>query len=141
MALINETNRDRLLVQRDAIERIETKGTILMGFALVALQFVFTLDHFDLWLYAALGAYLVALGAGVVVIVPYRHDYPPDPVAMFDLYASRSVEDALEALAATRAAAFGFNVPRARKKAVAWWVSLAALIGAILLTGISLVRG
>ena len=89
--LINETMRDRLVPQRDAIDRIETKGTVLLGFSIAAAQ----------------------------------------------LYVTQSVSISELRLAGARTIAFEANVPLAKRKERFYWLMLAALLAAALLSILS----
>jgi hypothetical protein len=140
ISTVNDSIRDRLIVQRDSIERIETKGTLLLGFAIAASQFLLTRfdDTSTGWTVLALVAYGLAFIAGLVAIAPYRHDYPPDPVPFFVNYGNQPPDVVVRTLAASRAVAYVENASRARTKGIAWWFTVALLAAAVALSGLAL---
>src|SRR5262245_49660777 len=106
LRFIAATIFERLRAQRTAIERMETKGTILVGFTVAAAQFVIVADGLhNGWRIAALAAFALSFAFGIVVIRPYRHNEPPDPVQFYDIYRDSDLAEVLGVLSATRAAA------------------------------------
>ena len=75
----------RLETQRTSIERLETKGSIILGFVVAAAQIVLVTNVVDrFWKAAALVAYLLAFWYGLLVVRPYKLDFPPDPKGLID---------------------------------------------------------
>ena len=138
-ALIAETNRDRLIAQRQATERIETKGTILLGFALAALQFLVTrTDANTAWQVAAVVAYGLAFASGLVVVVPYQDKFPPDPAGFLVAFQEAPLHLAQKFLAGMRARAFTENVKLTKRKERFWWLTLSLLAIGVALSSISI---
>ena len=137
--LISETLRDRLVAQRDAIDRIETKGTVLLGFSIAAAQFYDAKSGAIIALRAAaLGAFGLAVVFGLFVVRPYEHRYPPEPTDFFAGFVDQPVHVVEKWLASARANAFEANVALARRKERFYWLMLAALIAAALFSILSL---
>ena len=85
--LINETTRDRLVSQRDAIDRIETKGTVLLGFSIATAQFYVTQsDAISELRVLALIGFVLAVAFGLFVVRPYEHRYPPEPQEFYEAF-------------------------------------------------------
>ena len=142
LRILADVIRDRLVVQRDAIERMETKAVFLLGVAVTAAQFVITADGLNPWWQGfALAAYGLSFIYGLVVVAPYRHNYPPEPKVLFEEYHDSSPRAVLNVLAATRAVAFEINVKAARRKTKAWWRTLVLLVVAVALSGVAAVSG
>lgn len=87
LRIIADSNLDRLTVQRSAIERLETKGAILLGFAVTAAQLTLLADDLIIgWRIAAIVAYAASFLAGLAVVAPFKHAHPPEPKVFYDRY-------------------------------------------------------
>jgi hypothetical protein len=130
--LINEAIKAVLDDQIAGIERIETKGTILLGFSITAAQFLLTQHQFNhAWRSAALIAFAVAFVFGTVVVAPYRAHYPPSPVGFFQAFQTAPPVLTEKFLAGIRARDYKKNKRIARRKERFWWLMLGAIILAV----------
>ena len=137
--LINETMRDRLVSQRDAIDRIETKGTVLLGFSIAAAQlYVAQSVEISELRVAAFVAFGLATAFGLFVVRPYEHRYPPEPTDFYAAFIDEPAHIVEKWLASSRADAFEANVPLAKRKERFYWFMLATLVAAALLSILSL---
>jgi hypothetical protein len=136
--LINETVRDRLVAQRDAIDRIETKGTVLLGFSIAAAQLYVTqsVSISELRI-VCLVAFGLAVVFGLFVVRPYEHRYPPEPSDFYGGFLDTPAHIVEKWLAGARTIAFEANVPLAKRKERFYWLMLAALLAAALLSILS----
>ena len=76
--LLNATVLDRLNAQRTAIESIETKGTLLLGFDVTAAGIYLTASGVDGWLKtAALATFALSAAFGVMVVRPTSTNFHP----------------------------------------------------------------
>lgn len=130
--------RDRLNVQRTAIERIETKATVLLGFAAAAGQFVLSSDATGWWLWSSLALYGASIMSGVLAIGIYEHSYPPEPRRLVHAYLDVPKVQLLDVLARTRADAFYENAGHMRTKRRAWIATLILLILAVVCSTVAL---
>jgi hypothetical protein len=137
--LLSETTRDRLLAQRDSIDRIETKGTVLLGFAIAIAQLYVTQSDAvtELRVLAFVG-FALAVVFGLFVVRPYEHRYPPEPLEFCETFLEVRSLLIDKWLGAARAEAFEANVLPAKRKERFYWLTLAALIGAAVVSVVSL---
>ncbi len=141
LELAEQVVRDRLQAQRTAIERIETKATVLLGFAAAAVQFVLRSEASGPWLVAGLIFYGLSLLAGLAAIGLYEHRYPPEPGRLVQAYLDLPKAHVLDVLVRSRADAFYENGRHMRRKRIAWQATLVFLVLAVLLSGIALEVG
>lgn len=116
LALANDLIRERLEAQRTAIERIETKATLLLGFAAVGVQLLVTTDARGAWVVVALLAFSGVFVAGIAAIALYEHRFPPDPGRLVASYLHLPRAHVLDVVVRTRAEAFYRNTAHLRSK-------------------------
>lgn len=139
LELANHLLEERLASQKAGIERIETKATLLMGFAVVGAQFVVR-EARGGWTAAAVISYLLALAFGVIAIALYEHDEPPRPSRLVEAYLGQPRASLLDVLVRTREAAFYTNQRHALRKRRAWIATLGFVAVAVLLSATALWR-
>lgn len=136
---INAATLERLLAQRSAIESIETKGTLLLGFSLAALQLYLVQSDFHMYFRVlALASYGIAAAFGVIVIKPYEAVFPPEPMWFVAGFREEGEANVHRWLAAARVKAFETNVGVADRKKEFWWRTLVALGFAVVFSALSL---
>lgn len=137
--LLSETTRDRLVAQRGSIDRIETKGTVLLGFAIAIAQLYVTQPDAiaELHVLAFIG-FALAIVFGLFVVRPYEHRYPPEPSEFYEMFLEVRSLLIDKWLGAARTEAFETNVLLARRKERFYLLTLAALIGAAVVSIASL---
>ncbi len=138
LELAERVVRDRLQAQRTAIERIETKATVLLGFAAAAVQFVLRSETSGGWLIASLVFYGLSLLAGLAAIGLYEHRYPPEPGRLVQAYLDLPKAHVLDVLVRSRAEAFYENGRHMRRKRWAWQATLISLVVAVVLSAVAL---
>jgi hypothetical protein len=134
LELINAELTDRLARQTQADAQIDTKAALLVGYVAAASSFLATRHSQPVLTWLALAAFAAAAGFGIAALaVSARHDAPA-PRPFYNEYAQRPKAVALAALAARRVNVFESNLPRHKRKAKRWWISLVALmIGVVLM--------
>lgn len=132
LQLLNEELSARLARQSDSGARIEAKATFIVGFASAAAQFLATRHSNVALAVLAYSFYALSFAAGVLAIAVARYD-DTEPRPLLDHFASEPEPKVLAVLAATRVKMFERNAGKHRRKAVLWWVGVAALaIGLVL---------
>lgn len=125
-ALLNEEMRERMAVHRAATERVETKATILLGFSVTALQFLFDRGGDSGWRNLSVGAFLVAIGLALVVVL-VRASGELDPAVYLEQLWNVSPPAAASELARARLHQFEWNRRRHRWRVGLWRGSACAL--------------
>jgi hypothetical protein len=135
---LNQTILERLLAQRDSTDRLEGKGTLLLGFTVGLAQFFAVQDaHFSPFRELALAFYGIAALFGLIVVYPYQHKFPPKPEWFVNQFVDESPVVIDKWLAAARAKAFTANAPAHARKAVCLWWTLLALSLAVICSVLS----
>lgn len=140
LELANDLVRERLEAQRTAIERIETKATLLLGFAAVGVQLLVTSGGRSGWMLAALIAFAGVFIAGVAAIALYEHRFPPDPGRLVAGYLHLPRAHVLDVVVRTRAEAFYRNTAHLRFKRKTWFATLVLLAVAVVLSAVAIWR-
>jgi hypothetical protein len=138
--LINNELTSRLARQDQSSSRIETKATVVVGFAATAAQFLAT-QHASNGVLVCLAfvAYALSFGCclGAIVISRYRE---LDPRGLLDVYAWRPRVEVIGRLAAIRVQAYEHNAAKLRRKAIFWWLGLVSLTAGLTLSAIAIVQ-
>jgi hypothetical protein len=125
--LINSELAGLLDRQSDSLDRIDTKATLVIGYALAAASFLAT-QHPELILAVlAYVAFATAAGLGIVTLAVRDYD-ELKPRPLFVGYAGRSRASTLAALGALRVKAFECNGRKLDQKAKQWQISIAVLV-------------
>jgi|SRR5579875_757559 uncharacterized membrane protein (UPF0136 family) len=137
--LINREIAARLDRQSDSIAKIDTKAGLVIGYAIAAASFLATRHAEPILTGLAFASYAIAAGVGIAALAVWNYqDIEPEPLVS---YAGVSHASALAPLISRRVRVFGINAARQRRKAVQWWISLAALVlGAALMVAAILVQ-
>ena len=138
--LINGELTSRLARQDQSSSRIETKATLVVGFAATATQFLATQHPSNAVLAStAFVAYAASFfsGLGAIMISRYREI---EPRALLDNYAARTKAEVIGRLASVRVLAYEHNAARLRRKAILWWVSLVFLAAGLTLSAVAIVH-
>lgn len=136
LELINSELADLLARQDQASARVDTKAALLVGYAAAAASFLAVRHSQPLLTWLALAAFAIAAGFGIGAFAISTYQELPQPRRLFNGYARRPKTAALAALAARRVGAFESNVPKNRRKAMRWRISLTALmVGVALMVG------
>lgn len=138
LELAEDLLRDRLQAQRTAIERIETKATVLLGFGAAAAQFLLRSEATGGWLVAGLVFYGLTLVAGLAAIGVYEHQYPPEPGRLVEAYLDLPRAHVLDVLVRSRSEAFYENGRHMGRKRRAWQATLGLLVVAVVLSAVAL---
>jgi hypothetical protein len=128
LELINSELIGRLDRQTQASAQIDTKAGLLVGYAAVAASFLATRHSQPALTWMAFAAFAVSAGFGVASYAVGAYEEVPVPRHLFNEYVHRPRSDALAALAARRVGAFESNLPRHKRKAARWRISLIALM-------------
>ena len=143
LTLINEETKYRLELQREASDRVDTKTTLLLGFAATAAQLVVanrTKMH-EGFLAGALLAYAGAFAFGVFGIFLLHYHDAPNPRHLAKHYGAAYIDHTLAALIGTRIAAVEDNRKRHRRKTVFWGYCLIFLAIGLVSTTLALLGG
>jgi hypothetical protein len=134
LELVNGELAERHTRQAASNASLETRSFLLAGFVAVAGPFL-AARHAQAGLqWVALGAYGLSFIAGVAALAAGSpRDAPPARTLVED-YGRQPKAQALARLAAARVAVLQENSARQRRKAQCWWVALAALGTATLLS-------
>ena len=137
--LINSELAGRLDRQDQSGSRIDTKATLLVGFAATAAQFLATRHAQPVLQAMAFAAYAVAfcLGVWTLAVAPYKDI---EPRKLLDGHAMLPKEEVLAHLAATRVKIFEINKRKHDRKSVTWWLSLVALSIGLVFSAVSIVQ-
>lgn len=133
LELINNELTALLARQSEAGAWIDTKAAALVGYVGAASAFLATRHSQPVLTVLAYAAYAAAAGFGISAYAVGAYSDVPNPVQLFNAYAERAKSDALAALAARRVRAFEKNVPKHKRKAAWWSVSLVALMLGVVL--------
>lgn len=141
--LINDEVKYRLSLQREAGDRVDTKTTLLLGFAAAAAQLLVANGakaHEGL-LSGALVAYAGAFGLGMggIYLLPYYD--APEPRHLVATYANSFVDETLAALIGIRIVAVEKNRLRHQRKTAAWGCCLVFFTVGVFLTTWALLEG
>lgn len=135
--LLNDEMTARFLRQSDSLNRIDTKGTALLGFALTIATFAATTTVATPWLLAVLASLACAAGAGIQTIRVRTYRDAPEP-AKIKLLIPRTENAALAALIKAKQEAFDANAVVLATKAKWWRRSLTGLVAGVALLAIAL---
>jgi hypothetical protein len=134
LEMVNAELTERHTRQAASNASLETRSLLLAGFAAVAGPVLAARNAQPGLQWTALGGYAVSLAAGVATLaVGSLRDAPPARTLVED-YGRQPKAQALARLAAARVAVLQENSARQRRKAQCWWVALAALGTATLLS-------
>lgn len=138
--LINKEIADRLGRLATSGNQLDTKSALLAGVAATATQFLATRPGpqpllATLAFIAFGGAFLLALSAYAAT----RHHDVPEPEALLS-FTDKTRAEVLARLVATRAAAFGNNQRRHRRKAMLWGCSVGLLTVGLLSSTLAIVQ-
>ncbi len=143
LTLINDEVKYRLALQREAIDRTDTKTTILVGFVATAAQVLVAnrakADSF--WVGVAVAAYLLAFFAGIAAIRIRKYYDAPNASWLIKRYGRSWPEVVLAALVGTRIEAIKINSSTHRRRVLLWWTCLAFLTVGLLATTTAFLRG
>lgn len=132
LSLINEEITARLDRQSDALEKIDGKAGLVVGYAFAAASFLATRNAQPVIAALAYLCFGVAAAVGVAVLAVSNFQ-DIEPAALLS-YADRTPARTLAALASRRVMIFRFNTIRQQAKARRWWISfIAALAGTVLM--------
>jgi hypothetical protein len=139
LELINSELGGRLDRQDESGSKIDTKATLLVGFAATAAQFLATRRAQPLLQGIAFAGYALAfcLGVWTLAVAPYKDI---EPRRLLDGHAMLSKEDVLAHLAATRVKIFEMNKRKHDRKAIRWWLGIAALTIGLVFSAVSIVQ-
>ena len=124
--LLNDELRHRLDVQRSSGERIETKGTVILGLATTIAPLVANAGARSGWLVPALSAFLATIGCSLMV-VRIRHSWELDPTSYVEELKDVDERTALTTLTTERVAAYRRNRAELRRR-IHWWRAAAACL-------------
>ena len=123
-----------LAAQYDSAARIDTKATILVGYAGAAASFLATRHSRPVLAALAYVAFGAAVCFGIWAYGVYFYETVPEPRTLFTRYRKRTKAEVLAALAATRVKVIERNADRIDQKVKRWWISLGILtIGMVLM--------
>jgi len=140
LELANDVIRERLELQRTAIERIETKATLLLGFAAAGIQVLLLRGVHGVPGAVAITAFALSMATGLGCVAVYEHHYPPEPGRIVDAYLAVSRAHLLDVLVRTRTVAYFRNAKVTRRKRVAWLVTLFLLAIGAAASGLTIAR-
>lgn len=137
--LINKEIGSRLDRQTDSTAKIDTKAGLVIGYTIAAASFLATRHAQPVLAVLAFIAYAMAISLGIASLAVWNYqDIKPRALVA---YANTSPAAALAPLISRRVKIFETNDSRQRRKAVQWWISLAALLlGAVLMVAAILVQ-
>lgn len=133
LELINSELADRLARQAASSAKIDSKATVLTGYALAAASFLATRHPQPVLAGFAYAAYALAAGLsiGANAVGPYRD--VPAPRSLFNRYATRPRAETLAALGATRVRVFEDNARRHAHKGRLWLAAAGVLSAGVVL--------
>lgn len=126
LVLLNDELTARLSRQDASGARIDTKATVIMGFAAAAAQFLATQQANVVLAVLAYSFYTLSFVSGLLTLAVARYE-DTGPRPMVDYYATEPEPRVLATLVATRVRMFEANARKHRRKAVLWWHSAATL--------------
>lgn len=143
LVLLNDELKYRLQLQREAIDRTDTKTTLLTGLIAVGSQvLVANRDRVGaVWLGFSLAAAALAMASGLWSIRLRPYFDVPKADALVAKYGHSSPEHVLAALAGTRVIAVERNSKSHRRRVILWWACLVFLAATVLLATIGFLRG
>jgi hypothetical protein len=124
--LINSEVTARLAGQFDSADKIDTKASVLVGYAGAAATFLATQHAQAVVAILAYVAFGVAAAAGVWAYAVTFYREVPSPRRLFGYWVLTKAET-LRALAATRVQGIEWNNAKLNQKVQRWWISLGAL--------------
>ncbi|MGZ4689066.1 MAG: hypothetical protein ACXV9P_03505 [Acidimicrobiia bacterium] len=129
--LVASTVRESLASQREAMDRLETKATILLGFVATAVPIYVVQSPEGTQRDWAVALYAVAAIFGLLVTRPYKHGTSPDPKKFASKFVATPQPSASVAryLAADAVRAYTRNELTMKVKAVLLWITLLTFIG------------
>jgi hypothetical protein len=139
LAMINTEIADRISRQSDALDKIDNKAVLVVGYVLAVVSFLATRPVQPILAAFAYSAFAVAAIAGLVslAIRPYLDTNPIQLIS----YAKRSPAEILPTGIASQAKVLRFNSGRQRTKVRSWWISISGLaVGTILMVAAILVQ-
>ncbi len=140
LALINGELVSRLARQEDAGGKVETKATVVAGFAATAVQLLIARHPVHPAIAIAAAAAYAAAIASTVTSIRISSYKDIAPRILLDEYGFAGKGFTLASLAATRVVAFEHNELIHKRKARWWWIGLWALLAGVLLSVLSLVQ-
>ena len=139
LELINAEVTASLARLSDSGSSIDTKATILVGYAAAAATFLAT-RHAELILAAlAYAAFGLAAGFGIWAFAVRLYQDAPEPRQLFSGYHAQPKGRVLAVIAATRVEVFENNARKHARKAQRWWLSVLSLVVGITLMLIALI--
>lgn len=140
LELVNHELAERHTRQAASSASIETRSALLVGFVAVAAEVLATRHAQPVLQRSALAGYAASFIAGVVALVVSSPGDAPSARTLVEDYARRPKPQVLAQLAAARFAVLQENSSRQRRKAQCWWVAVAALGVATLLSVLAILQ-
>ena len=116
-------DQHRLLLEE--ARGLDTKATVVAGFAAAAVSFLLANRRHTIW-WLALAGYLVSLALALAALWPHRWD-GLDPVAVQDDLSEAAPVFVVGLVAGSKVEIYQRNFKRARLKAILWTASVAFL--------------
>lgn len=133
LELINTEVTAGLARLSDSGSSIDTKATILVGYAGVAASFLATRHAQPVLAALAYAAFGLTAAFGIWAYAVRLYQDVPDPRQLFNGYYTQPKTHVLAALAATRVEAYESNADKHASKARRWWLCVLSLIVGVIL--------
>jgi hypothetical protein len=140
LELVNLELAERHGRQAATSASIETRSVLLVGFVVIAAQFLATRHAQPVLQRTALAGYAVSFIAGVAALAVSSPAAMPSAFTLVEDYARRPKAQVLAQLIAARVAALRENSGRQRRKAQCWWVAVAALGASTVLSVLAILQ-
>jgi hypothetical protein len=134
LELINAELAERQTRQAAVAASIETRSILLVGFVAVAAQFLATRHGEPVLQRTAFAAYALSAGSGIAALAARSSSPEPAADTLVEDYADGPRERALARLAAARVTALRENSVRHQRRTRWWWLAVAALAVATVLS-------
>lgn len=145
LELLNEEFDKRIDLQASAGNAVDTKTSLFIGFAVIALQLILATDRSSPWDVVAFVAFAVALLAGFECIRLRAFKTAPKPTTIMAFYndnrdTEHFYEEILVRLVGAKTKAIDENVKEDKRKSNAWHAMVGALAVALVFSTISILE-